>query len=280
MHEHEINVTHFPEDDNPERLIGDEADDNFEYDLEAEDPEGVGDDGPESTESLRGYGAYLAVSLQRLESEVNKRWPNRDNWSDGWLGDDSHATRFSDHNPENGVVHAYDFDATLKHAMGSGPVGDALCGVLLQGCRSGYLRNVVNYIIYKSRIYSKAYGYRARYYNGSNPHDSHVHISIHRTSFARNWKGSWRVNLSTIDASKVARAFDGHPASAPRNVRRVQKRLVAKGILTAPYIAGRAGGKTKKAMKKWQGRNGYKADGVPGYYQLRKLAGKHYRVVQ
>lgn len=224
--------------------------------------------------------ARLAPSLVRLWGEVNGRWPHRDHWSDGWLGDDSHATRFSDHNPdEYGWVHATDTDASLDHKMGPGTVGDTLCGIVLAGCRSGRLARVVNYVIYKGRIYSSSHGYRARIYTGTNQHESHVHVSVFRTDFARQWSGVWGVALPTIDTSKVAHAFSGNPASAPNNVARVQERLVAKGFLKKPYHKGRAGRKTKNALKAWQRKNSYVADGVPGISQLRKLAGVHYRVV-
>ena len=187
--------------------------------------------------------ATLARSLRRLEAEVNRQFPRRDHWSDGWLGDDSHATRFSDHNPDrSGYVHAYDFDATMRHAMGSGPVGDYIAAKILAGCRSGRLRSVVNYVIYKRVIYLRDAGYRPHRYTGSNPHDSHVHVSILRTSYARNWDGWWGITLPTLDASRTAYAFGGHPHASPTNVRRVQSRLQSKGYLKQPYYHGRAGG--------------------------------------
>ena len=224
--------------------------------------------------------ASLAHSLRRLEAEVNRQFPRRDHWSDGWLGDDSHATRFSDHNPSGGWVHAYDFDATLTHSMGSGTVGDYIARQVLAGCRSGRLRHVVNYVIYKRVIYTAAAGYRGRRYIGSNPHDSHIHISIHRTAHARGWSGWWGILLPTIDASRTDYAFAGHPTASPTSVARVQRRLEDKGFLNRPYHHGRAGRKTKRAMRSWQGRNGFKADGVPGYTQLVRLAGGHYKVVR
>lgn len=222
--------------------------------------------------------ARLAPSLVRLWKEVDTRWPHRDHWSDGWLGDDSHATRFSDHNPDaSGWVHATDTDATLTHVMGSGPVGDELCVALLRLARSG--KSPINYIIYKGIIYSRSYGFRAHRYTGLNSHHSHVHCSILRTSWARSWSGSWGVLVPTIDASAVKHAFDGHPTSAPVNVARVQILLRDRGLLRWPYIVGRAGSKTRNAMKVFQRRNGYNPDGVPGKPSLVKLAGGRYRVI-
>lgn len=139
--------------------------------------------------------AYLAPSLNRLFHEVNARWPSRDDWSDGWLGDSSHSSRFSDHNPDRrGMVHAADIDATLtRRTMGPGTVGDYLAAQILARCRDGRLDQVVSYVIYKGRIYSRPYGYASRAYTGANSHHSHVHISILYTFTAENYAGSWGI---------------------------------------------------------------------------------------
>lgn len=141
--------------------------------------------------------ATLAPSLSTLRDEVDARWPHRDKASDGWLGDQSHATRYSDHNPADpdppGWVHALDIDATNSDGMGSGVVGDEVLKALLSLVKSGK-SHPVNYIIYKGRIYSRSYGFSSRSYTGSNQHYSHIHISINRSSWARQWPGSWGIN--------------------------------------------------------------------------------------
>lgn len=223
--------------------------------------------------------AYLVPSLVRFWKEVNTRWPHRDHWSDGWLGDTSHSARFSDHNPDSaGRVHAVDTDATVAHAMGSGPIGDEIVRCLLTLARSGR-PNPINYIIYKGTIYSRAYGFRARKYYGSNQHDSHVHLSVMRTDYGRNFKGSWGIAIPTIDASRVMYAFSNHPTASPVNVAKFQSRLRDRGYLKRPYIIGRAGKKTKAALKAWQKQNGYKVDGIPGRVQITKIVAPSYRVV-
>lgn len=221
----------------------------------------------------------LVPSLRRFWAEVDSRWPHRDHWSDGWLGDTSHSTRFSDHNPDSqGRVHAVDTDATLQHEMGPGTVGDHVCAALLRLARSGR-PNPIYYIIYRGKIYSHSYGFRARAYTGTNQHESHVHLSVFRTDYARNWSGNWGVDVPTLDVSKIVHAFSGHPRSRPVHVARLQRRLVAWGWLKKPYVHGVAGPKTVNALKGWQKKHGYNADGVPGAAQLRKLAGTVYRVV-
>ncbi len=150
--------------------------------------------------------AQVAPSLLRLVGEVNFRHPRRDKWSDGAIGDDSHATRFSDHNPDgSGWVHAVDIDATLQHAMGSGPVGDLLIRVLLHQARTGKISGPAHYFIYRGRIYSSSTGWQPRIYTGTNKHDSHVHVSIDRTASARSFSGLWGVTRA-VDMSAVKTA--------------------------------------------------------------------------
>lgn len=223
--------------------------------------------------------ALQAPSLVRLTAEIDRLFPNRDLWSEGWLGDNSHATRFSDHNPDgSGWVHAHDYDATLSHTMGPGPVGDFLIAALLRLARSG--KSPINYLIYRGRIYSRSVGFRARNYTGSNQHDSHVHVSVLRTSWARAWSGRWLSDpRPKMDVSRIQYAFDGHPKSSPKNVTRVQERLESRGILRKPYIKGRAGRKTRKAMKTFQRRHDMTPDGVPGRPAIKILAGNKYQVV-
>lgn len=229
--------------------------------------------------------ANLAVSLTRLFDEVNRAYPKRDHASDGWLGDASHAARPSDHNPTfprpPGWVHAADIDATVSSGMGSGPVGDRVCAAALRIAR-GTLPHPINYIIYKGRIYSRTYGFRARTYNGANKHYSHVHISIIRTSWARAWRTPWGIAVARkrIIAHSTIKAFSGHPLASPVSVSRVQRRLVAwQWLKPGGYTPGRVDARTKAAFIGWQGKRGYPVTGKPTIPQLVRLAGTVYRVV-
>jgi hypothetical protein len=228
--------------------------------------------------------ARLAPSLARFWAEVNKRWPFRDHWSDGWLGDTSHATRFSDHNPDaSGWVHAVDTDATAEHAMGSGFIGDTICATLLQLARSGR-PHPINYIIYKGVIYSKTVGFRARAYTGSNSHHSHVHLSIVRSDWSRTWSGDWGILRKKIDASRVTAAAKKPLVKvAPVYVGRYQRLLVKRGLLVKPFVWGRFGKKTREATKRFAKANGFPVDAVPGLPLIRRLnekAGSPYEVIR
>lgn len=119
---------------------------------------------------------FLAPALEQLRNEVNSRFPERDKTSDGWIGDASHAARPSDHNPcwactgkYEGIVRAIDIDIDdndpkqdLRRKLLNAAIGDPR----------------VWYVISNGVIYSATYGFQARHYDGSNPHDHHVHISL------------------------------------------------------------------------------------------------------
>ena len=112
---------------------------------------------------------YLVPSLVALRDEVNARFPDRDKRSDGWIGDDSHATRTSSHNPtDSGAVRGLDLDIDDNDA------GRSLAQQVLDATIGDHR---VWYVIHKGKIWSSTYGWRARAYTG-NPHDGHIHISV------------------------------------------------------------------------------------------------------
>lgn len=114
----------------------------------------------------------LARSLERLRSEINAAAPGRSKASDGTIGDQSHASRPSDHNPQAaGVVCA--FDAT--HDPDSG----ADMRVISEHIRT-HPPAAAKYIIFNRRITSRSNGWRWVAYNGSNPHTAHMHVSVGR----------------------------------------------------------------------------------------------------
>ena len=44
--------------------------------------------------------AVLTKGLTTVRSEFNRVWPGRDKATDGWLGDSSHSSSTSGHNPD------------------------------------------------------------------------------------------------------------------------------------------------------------------------------------
>lgn len=136
---------------------------------------------------------HLADSLSALRGEVNALWPDRSKVSDGWIGDTSHQARKSDHNPDwdapgnrNGVVRALDItvsgvdvDLLLKHTTND---------------------SRVSYVIHNRRIYTHDRGWYK--YNGSNPHVTHVHVSIAHSATAENDVKKWFGNLVPLAKPK------------------------------------------------------------------------------
>lgn len=127
--------------------------------------------------------ARLAPSLRNLFDEINEVWPRRDRRSDGWIGDKAHQARQSDHNPDSrGIVHAIDIDRD---------------GINVNTVISACIRDdrPTSYVVYSRRIWTRSRNWESREYRGSNPHTSHIHVSIlHGT----NWESErWNWGISS-----------------------------------------------------------------------------------
>lgn len=134
----------------------------------------------------------LAETLHHLTSEVNALWPKRDKSSDGSIGNEEHADRKSDHNPnKQGVVRAKDIDddfgpddtIPFRIAEHLRLLGEAGFGPLQNG----------GYIIYYRKYCSEKTGWMWRDYDGFNAHKSHLHISCGRDARQYDAKNSWRI---------------------------------------------------------------------------------------
>lgn len=132
-----------------------------------------------------------------LRAEINKRWPNRDKKSDGWIGDAAHASRSSDHNPwvrkaGVGIVRAIDIDVDgvdmaylMEHLRRLGESGDRRLSL------NGYL-------IFNERI--TAPGFRSwRAYTGSNPHTAHGHVSFSTDPVGFDLTTPWGLLVPGVD---------------------------------------------------------------------------------
>lgn len=117
--------------------------------------------------------ATLVPCLVALRDEFNTLFPLRDKGSDGWIGDPAHASRTSDHNPDDrGLVHAIDVDADL----GAGADLQDYCDLLVARAKAGQERRL-SYVIHNRRIASAAVGWIWRPYTGKSPHVGHAHFS-------------------------------------------------------------------------------------------------------
>ncbi len=116
-----------------------------------------------------------AKSLLKLRSQVDEQWPHRRRESDGTIGDSSHQSRDSDHNPwvkdgSVGVVTAID----ITHDPVSGCDAERVVASLLSSRDPR-----IKYIIWNRRIVSATVSpWTWRAYAGANPHTKHFHLSV------------------------------------------------------------------------------------------------------
>lgn len=141
----------------------------------------------------------LVPCLVALRTEFNFLAPARDRASDGSIGDSAHASSSSDHNPDETAktpyedadsrneVHAIDVDADLRK---SGWTMAKAVEVIVTRHRIGADDRLQN-VIYNRRIWSRSWGWTARTYTGSNPHDKHAHFSSRYTTPQENDTRSW-----------------------------------------------------------------------------------------
>lgn len=127
----------------------------------------------------------LARGLIRLRSEVNTEYPGRAKVSDGSIGDASHSSRTSDHNPDpRGVVYA--IDVTQDDPFDTPTPNDDVAEALAEWLRASKDKRI-KYVIWRGRMFS-SYSTRTRKawewgdYNGPNGHFHHVHISLNAGS--------------------------------------------------------------------------------------------------
>ncbi len=171
----------------------------------------------------------IAESLLKLRKQLNAAYPNRSRVSDGGIGDASHASRSSDHNPwvkdshGGGVVTAIDITHDLQ-------VLDCnrLAETLLESRDSR-----IKYIIWNRQIASKAKGWKWRKYTGVNAHRHHLHISVESDAAHYDSIKDWDLDIATsqvpvghfadLDESEIE--FDtppNHIAVEPVRIQRPQ----------------------------------------------------------
>lgn len=124
----------------------------------------------------------LAPSLKLVFAELDARWPNRDRRTDGWSRVRTPGADPSDHFPDSaGRVHAIDID---KDGIDANLVADLFRNKVLP----------TNYVIWNRRIADRDNGFKWVKYTGtSNPHTDHIHLSIERADWARNYKAGWGI---------------------------------------------------------------------------------------
>ena len=141
----------------------------------------------------------LVPCLVSLRNEFNTLAPARDKSSDGSIGDSAHASSSSDHNPDEtgstpyedadstNEVHAIDVDIDLRR---SGWTMAKAVEIIVTRHRTGADDRLQN-VIYNRRVWSRSWGWTAREYTGSNPHDKHAHFSSRYTTAQESSTRPW-----------------------------------------------------------------------------------------
>lgn len=134
----------------------------------------------------------LAPCLDILNKEIWEIAPDRDDDSDGTIGDQNHQETNSDHNPDaNGFVCATDRDKDLHTSFTMEDVVQYLLGECRKPNNVGKDYGRINYIIYNRRIWRADNNWVQETYTGSNPHDKHAHISCEHDLNYINDTRSW-----------------------------------------------------------------------------------------
>lgn len=112
----------------------------------------------------------VARSLETLRAQLDEAHPGRSKASDGTIGDAAHQAQVSDHNPDGaGVVRALDVTHDPAHGLDIGQLSDAL--VASRDSR-------ISYVIANRLITGPAYGWEWADYDGDDPHENHLHLSV------------------------------------------------------------------------------------------------------
>ncbi|CAO4146994.1 hypothetical protein LPLAFNJD_LOCUS2337 [Methylorubrum aminovorans] len=171
--------------------IGKEPDADLHGDPDDPEPE------RSATEAAGVSNWRVAKCLLTLRAQINHIAPSRNKKSDGTIGDPSHQSRASDHNPwvrdgVNGVVTAMD----VTHSPDQGCDGSALAAAIRDAKDPR-----VKYIIWNRRIANAspvggapAWGWRT--YTGSNPHNHHIHISVKPEKASYDSEAAWTLPSS------------------------------------------------------------------------------------
>lgn len=110
-----------------------------------------------------------------LRKQINEAYPGRNKSSDGWLGDQAHRARQSEHNPDaNGVVRALDITHDPAHGVYIRQLADTI--VKSRDPRVLYIIRDGEIVWSTPRSGRKPWVWMP--YHGSNPHTAHFHTSV------------------------------------------------------------------------------------------------------
>lgn len=202
--------------------------------------------------------AKLAKTLRILRDDnLNIKWPHRPRVMDGWIGDEEHQQRKSDHNPNRrDTVDATDTDTTQPPAPAT-PIHVATVIAAM------IMHPSTHYVIHRDRIMDADDKYMPHRYTGNNRHLTHIHDSIRQTSAAENSAIVYKFILKPMSWGLLRRGSHG------QQVKELQAYLNGYGYALA--VDGDFGPKTDAAVHGFQRAKRIEVDGLVGPVTRGKL---------
>lgn len=125
-----------------------------------------------------GAACHPTAFPLHVRAEADAIAPNRNRQSDGICGDEAHAQRVSDHNPDpRGVPHAVDLTQDPAH-FDAHAYGLRLAGAFVAGHGDGRIKYLVANFGRGDVIFDPAVSLSWRP-NASTGHETHLHVSFH-----------------------------------------------------------------------------------------------------
>jgi len=204
----------------------------------------------------------VAIALTTLLSQLNNFAPYRNKSSDGpYGGDEAHANRTSDHNPnDEAIVTAFDF----THDPNGGLDCQRLANELVASRDPR-----IKYIIWNNRIIESSgnSAWQWKSYSGSNPHEQHLHLSVVALLASDNTR--W--NLPMFSGSAPARQPGGRSSGVGKSGSLPTIRRGSRGDYVAyvqRYLCVNADGifgqNTEAAVRRYQAQQRLAVDGIVG----------------
>ena len=222
--------------------------------------------------------AKLCAAGVTLRDQVNKKWPNRDKASDGWIGDAAHQAntgwgtngKGSYHNVDpNGIVHAIDLDEGFGPGWKKGTTAKEFAEQLATYCREGKDKGRIAHIVYEDQVASATannWHFRGSGYS----HFQHIHISFTNKADKDGSKFLLPIFENVKPpAPKPEQKIPAYPGRSrltkgQRNsdVKTMQKQLIKKGFAISAGPTGYYGDQTVAAVKKFYASLDKKKDGA------------------
>jgi hypothetical protein len=185
---------------------------------------------------------YVVVAPQRvLAGELTQVAPRR-TLPDWYLGDERHRAGTSDHNLDD--TPGWSTEQTDADSIPEVRGGDyrlpfnapftpeQFVQWLVRRARDGKLP-WLRYVIYNRRIWTRSNGWVTQRYNGSNPHDKHVHVSSLASRDTDRTSPALAELVRSVRPAPTPTEDDGMAGMTPADVRRQAALGVHDGLYTA-----------------------------------------------